>query len=187
MRIWVNRVAFGDLRQALRLYKARGLDRETVLSYFSSEENRRVVLAEYVGLEPMTVREALAFENAEQRMAALASFSPEAVVMELNAETLDRQTLKKRQVRWDAQLRPSEVEYEDTYELLAFEVLNRYGNTRLFVVKCACPSTGRVYFLYVPYAVAQQKDAVAAVAWTFQVEGRPLSKADYLNLMYAET
>lgn len=187
MKIWVNRVVFTDLRPALRLYKARGLGRETVLSYFSSDEHRRAVLAEYDALEAMSVREALALENAEQRMAALASFSPESITRELNAETLDRQTLKKRQVRWDPQLRPSAVEYEDSYELFAFEVPNRYGSTRFFVVKCCCPSTGRVYFLYVPYAVAKQKDAVAAVAWTMQVDGRPLSKAEYLSLMYAET
>ena len=189
MSFRVNGVEFSDLGETLRIDKAQGLSRADVLSYFSLEENRRAVLECYDGLEALSVREAVAFENTEQRMAALASFSPDTILRDLDARSLDRQTIRKRQMRWRGDLEPYEVEFEDTYELLTYRVSGSspWDELDVFVVKCSCPSTDREYFLYVPGQVAKDEDAIAAVAWTMQLDGKPMTKQQYLELMFSET
>ena len=185
----VNRVEFDDLEQVVRIFKARGLDQAGVLGLFSDESNRRYIIDAFDALPPFTVAEALRLVNAEQRMAALAAFEPEAIVTHMNAKSLDRQTLRKKRIRWDRDLSPRVVDYEDTYELLTYRIKDRIGWDTLdvYVVKCTCPSTNRQYYLYVPEDVAKHQDAIAAVAWTMRFRGRPLTKQEYVDFMYSET
>ena len=189
MSFRVNTVEFSDLEQVLRIFKAQGLDRNDVLGLFSDERNRRVVLERFDRLQPYTVPEAIALRNAEQRMAALAAFAPEEIVSQMKAKRLDQQTVRKRSLRWDENLNPTPVEYADTYELLKLRVKgeHRWQNLDVYVVRCTCPSTDRTFYLYVPEEVARQKDAIAAVAWTMQIDGRPLTRDEYCELLYSET
>ncbi|HTF81653.1 MAG TPA: hypothetical protein VL947_08005, partial [Cytophagales bacterium] len=136
--------------------------------------------------------EALALQNAEQRMIALTVFSPDEFISAVNAELLDMQSITKKNIRWDAQLQPYMHVYEDVYSLYkisAFELgLENIARTpSIYFVKCRCTSTDKIYYLYVPEAVAASRDAVEAIAWTYRFNGKPLTKSQYLHLIYSET
>ncbi|NJL15454.1 MAG: hypothetical protein HC913_22230 [Microscillaceae bacterium] len=197
MAFYTQKVKFDDLDTVLRLNKTKGLSLEAVLKNFFSEEIRQQIKESFAGLPPFTVAEALRLSNAEQRMAALGCFSPEAVAQQMAAELkavlVDKKTVQKKQVRWDAQLKPYQYVFEDTYELykISGEALNLpnawYERPDVYYVKCQCPSTKRIYYIYVPMEVGQQKDALAAIAWTMRFDNQALTKEQYLHLMYAET
>ncbi|GAB4395415.1 MAG: hypothetical protein OHK0053_03050 [Microscillaceae bacterium] len=197
MAFYTQKVKFEDLEMVLRLNKTKGLSLEAVLKNFSSEETRRQIKESFPALPPFTVPEALQLSNAEQRMAALSCFPPEEVVRQMAADLkavlVDKQTVQKKQVRWDAQLKPYEYVFEDTYELYkisgeAFHLPNVwYERPDVYYVKCQCPSTKRMYYIYVPMEVGMKNDALTAIAWTMRFDKQALTKEQYLHLMYAET
>lgn len=192
MTYFVNRVKFEDLSTTLRIFKAEEKSKALVLSYFSQEKNRQAVAEKYDSLQPFTVAEALQLSNAEQRMVALRAFDVNTIAQELEAIKLDAQTVKKKHIRWDEHLKPYEVEFEDTYELYKVESEKlgfsySWMDSSIYFVKCNCPSTDREYYLYVAKEAAINEDAIEAIAWTMRFEGKPLTKAQYLNLMYTET
>lgn len=193
MEYFVNRVGFESLEMTLRIFKAEGKSKDLVLSYFSQEKNRKIVEKTYDTLKAFTVAEALVLSNTEQRMVALRAFEVDTIAKELEATLLDKQTIKKRHIRWDKELKPHEVEFEDTYELYQVEPQkigfsgNWWSNAALYFVKCNCPSTDRKYYLYVSRDAAINNDAIEAIAWTMRFNGKPLNKEQYLNLMYTET
>jgi hypothetical protein len=191
---YVNKIRFEDLLIVLKIYKKQGLSKETVLSYFSQAENCRQVNELYAELAPLNIHEAIQLSNAEQRMAALQIFSPEEIAKDLNAKVLDTQTIQKKQIRWDNSLTPYEHIFEDTYTLyeikaekLGLQNRHWWQFPNIYFVKCQCASTDRVYYLYVPPEVGKIQDAIEAIAWTMQINGTPISKAQYLNLMYSES
>lgn len=187
-------VAFEDLATVLRIYRRQDKPLDEVLAYFEIPTNRAFVQSQYEQLEPLTVQEAIAFQNNEQRMVALRAFSVEDVAKALQSVRLDRQTIHKKQIRWNKDLQPYEHEYEDTYELykIPASVLNlertwRNEEPSVYFVKCKCASTDRQYMLYVPQEVGEYRDAIMAIAWTMRFNGVPLKKEQYLNMMYSET
>jgi hypothetical protein len=187
-----KKIKFEKLEVVLRLYKKMGKSRNDVLSLFSQDENRLFINVRYDDLPVMTVNDALALQNAEQRMIALTVFTPEEFIADINAELIDEQTIAKSHIRWDDQLKPYQRSFVDTYSLYkisAFELgLENIARTAsVFFVKCKCTSTHKVYYLYVPEAVGNSADALAAIAWTYRFNGKPLTKEQYLNLIYTET
>lgn len=189
---YFRKIKFEKLEVLLRLYKKQGKSLMHVLSLFTQEENRRFIQTQYDELTAMTVGEALALPNAEQRMIALTVFDPEEFIAAINAELLNEQSISKKQIRWNEALQPYEHNYTDTYSLYkisAFELgLENIARTpSIYFVKCRCTSTDKIYYLYVPESVAESGDAIEAIAWTYRFDGKPLSKAQYLNLIYSET
>ena len=194
MKYYTQGIAFDELSTVLRIYRRQGKTLAEVLAYFDIPENRAWVTQQYETLTPITVKEAIAFENNEQRMAALRVFSAEEVAEGLEATLLDAQTIHKKQIRWQKNLMPYTHEFEDTYELykIPAAVLNlentwRTDDPSVYFVKCKCASTDRQYILYVPREVGEQQDAIVAIAWTMRFNGIPLNKEQYLNFMYSET
>jgi hypothetical protein len=187
-------IAFDDLNTVLRIYRKQGKPLQEVLSYFELPTNRAIIEQHYEQLAPITVQEAISFANNEQRMVALRSFEVEEVAEALQATLIDEQTINKKQIRWDKDLKPYDYEFKDTYQLYKIPAssLNLESNWRqddpsVYFVKCQCASTDRQYFLYVPREVGEEKDAITAIAWTMRFNGLPLKKEQYLNLMYSET
>lgn len=193
MSYYVNRVRFKNLETVMSIYKQQGKSQEEVLSFFSQPENREIINKEYAQAAPIKVQDAIQLSNAEQRMVALRSFDIEQIVHELDATLLDSQTVEKTQVRWNKDLKPYTHEYSDTYALYKIEAKTLgidqwwWREPALYFVKCECPSTDRFYYLYVPEEAAKNNDAIEAIAWTMRFNDQPLSKQQYLNLMYAET
>lgn len=192
-QFFTSGVAFDSLETVLRIYRRRDLSVEQVLAYFSDETNQQFVKEHYEKLKPITAREALAFANAEQRMAAIRSIPPEEIMQEVNAELVDRQVIQKDQIRWDDNMKPYRHSFKDTYELYkiptaAFGIRQtNWVKPAIYAVKCNCTSTGRVFYLYVDENAGKAGDAVAAIAWTFRYNGVPLTREQYLNLLYSET
>lgn len=192
-KFYTSGVAFDQIETVLRIYRRKGLTKAEVLNYFTSEEYRALIETQYDSLEPMTAVEALKFENAEQRMVAMRVVPPEDLVKEVKAELIDRQVVKKKQIRWDENLKPYQNELNDEYELykIPTEALgltqNRWVKPAIYAVKCNCTTTGRVFYLYVDENAARAGDAISAIAWTYRYNGVPLTKDQYLNLLYSET
>ncbi len=190
---FVDGVRFNDLQTTLRIYRQQAKSKEEVLSYFSEADNKQEVARVYDSLMPFTVQEAILLPNSEQRMVSLRGFEIEDIVAKLDAEKIDTQTITKKQIRWDKQLKPQEVVFEDTYELFKIGAkilgVDRWWGQEpaIYFVKCQCPSTDRNYFIYVPAKVAKENDAITAIAWTMRFNGVPLNKEQYLNLMYTES
>ncbi len=208
---YFRNVGFADLETVLRLFKKAVFPAEVVLDYFSQPENIRFVRERYNQLIPLTVKEAVKLDNIEQRMIALTCFQAEEIASELNAELVNEQSLEKKQFQWDENNRPVEKIYKDTYSLFRInaselltpeEIEERDDDDEqlhfedwelsppqeyIYYVKCVCPSTGRNYFVYVDEEIGMEGDAVAAIAWTMRINGQPISKEMYLNLMYAES
>jgi hypothetical protein len=189
---YFKKIKFEKIDVLIKLYKKQGKSKSEVLSLFTQEDNRLFVQTRFDELAEMTVNEALALQNAEQRMIALTVFNPDEFIAEVNAELLDEQTVSKKQIRWNEVLQPYEVVYEDTYSLYkisAFELgLENIARTScIYFVKCKCTSTGKIYYLYVPESIADLGDAIGAIAWTYRFNDSPLSKEQYLNLIYTET
>lgn len=190
---YTSGIAFDQIGPVLRIYRRKGLSKEEVLNYFTSDEYRKLIEEQYDSMEPMTAVEALQFENAEQRMVAMRAVPPEELVKEVKAELVDRQMIRKKQIRWDENLKPYEHELNDVYELykIPSEALglppNRWIKPAIYAVKCNCTTTGRVFYLYVDENAARAGDAIAAIAWTYRFNGVPLTRDQYLNLLYSET
>ncbi|MDJ1470391.1 hypothetical protein [Xanthocytophaga flava] len=193
MAVYTKGIAFEKLETVLKIYKKQARSQSEVLSLFSQDTHRKTIEDTYEKLVPLTIAEALLLSNAEQRMVALQCFGVEELVTKLNAKQLDAQTITKKQIRWDEHLKPYEHTYEDTYELYKIDAKSLgierhfWREPAIYFVKCQCASTDRLYYLYVSEDIAQQQDAIAAIAWTMRFNGKPLTKQQYLNLMYSET
>ncbi|TAF63934.1 MAG: hypothetical protein EAZ55_12570 [Cytophagales bacterium] len=187
-------IKFEDLTILLRIYKKQEKTLSEVLHLFSQPNSLAMIEMQYEKLLPITIQEALRLDNAEQRMVALRNFSPEELITQINAELIDSQTIEKKQIRWDKDLQPYEYCYKDTYSLykvaasaLGIEERSWWRSLDIYFVKCQCASTDRLYYLYVPAEAAEAKDAITAIAWTMQIEGKPINKEQYLSFMYSET
>jgi len=193
MAFYTKGVRFDALDIVLRIYQKQGKSKTEVLSWFSLEDHRKLIEENYESIPPLTITEALRFKNTEQRMVALQCFTTEEVITSLNARQMDVQTITKTQIRWDGQLKPYQHTYKDTYELYKIDAkalgIERHfwREPAIYFVKCQCASSGRLYHLYVSEEIAQQHDAIAAIAWTMRFNGQPLTRQQYLNLMYSET
>ena len=191
---YFDSIGFNDLNLVLKLYKKQERPLEEVLSFFSLAKNIKKVNKIYPDLEPIQVNEAIKIPNAEQRMVALRVFSPEEFVDKLGAKVLDTQTVNKKHIRWDDNLKPYEFTFEDTYTLyqvsakkLGLQERSWWKSPDIFFVKCKCASTDKLYYIYVSPEAAEKKDALEAIAWTMQINGTPINKSQYLTLMYSET
>jgi hypothetical protein len=50
----------------------------------------------------------------------------------------------------------------------------RRANADIYAVRCWCTTTEREYWIYVPRHIGEMKDAIEAIAWTFQLNiGEP--------------
>lgn len=191
---YTNGVRFEDLNIVLKIYKKQSKSLEEVLSFFSNPQNQFKVNELYPSLPPITIQDAIKLSNTEQRMTALRIFSPEEIAQSLNAKVLNEQTVHKKQIRWDKNLKPYEHSFEDTYTLyqisaseIGIEQRTWWISPDIYFVKCKCASSDRIYYIYVPKEAAEKQDALEAIAWTMQINGKPINKAQYLSLMYSET
>ena len=100
-------------------------------------------------------------------------------------------TIYKKQIRWNADLKPYTHEFEDVYELYKVSSnllgLEKRLWQNVYFVKCKCASSDRMYYIYVHPEAAKNHDAIEAIAWTMRWNGIPLTKEQYLHLMYSET
>jgi len=192
MSYFIHNIRFEQLETVLRLYKSQSREEGEVLSFFTNKENQQAVKNVYAGLLPFSAKEALQLTNAEQRMVAMRCIPVEYLATELKAILLDRWTVPKKQTTWNETLQAIPKKYNDTYELYKISARElgldewRFRQKGIYFVKCTCPSTNHNFYLYVPPEIGEKRDAIAAIAWTIQIDGVPITRQQYINLMYAE-
>ena len=150
-------------------------------------------------VQPFTAKEVFMLTNQEQKFLLFSMIGPDQIEKEMEPTLVDKQTLLKRQPRYNVDgkkqhkvterfkkdmLSQNIVEYEDTYELYYFDKSKLGTDEDVFYVKCKDTSTDRIYYLYVDGTDERCKnDAVSAIAWTMRdPEGNPFTKEEYLEI-----
>lgn len=192
--IYFRKVQFDNLDVVLKMFRREQRSLSEVLSFFETPAILDDIRSRYESLPDLTMQEALQQANATQRMLVMSMIDPGKLIEELNAKLLDRQVCKKTQTRWNEDLQPYTRVFDDVYELyriapekLGIATRNGGALPMVYVVKCKCASTDRIYYQYVPNTIGQLNDAVAAIAWTFKLKDTHLSKQQYLDYLYSET
>jgi hypothetical protein len=189
-----NRPGFG-LTDALRLWKTkysdiRDFDKE-VITHEGMYPFRDFVHEMWENIEPVTVQEALAVQNTEERRTYFDCIGVEKLFKELQPTLRDKQVIKKKRTRWDDNNDQYQYEFEDVYELYELDGTKLYETDRwgrapqpVFAVRCWCTTTNREYWIYVNEEAAtgrrqffwpdQNKpmvyDAIRAIAWTIRLD-----------------
>lgn len=179
-----------DLTTALRLWKTKYINdfkdfERAVITHESLHDFRDFVKEMWDDIEPISLKEAFAQINAEDRRTYFDAIGPEKLFKSLEPKLLNKQVIKKKRTRWDDKNDPFEYEFEDVYELyeidgekLFSETNRRGGITRMndiCAVRCWCTTTNREYWLYVPWSAMflnenKKPDAISAIAWTIRID-----------------
>lgn len=214
LKYFVNDIEFPDIVTYFKIQKAReNMTLKRQLEIFDKTivtPDGREIECKY-GTKPeeveryweetpaITAKEALSFSNAEQRALALEYLGPEEWIGQVNAEMIDKQTVKKQYPTYEnviynkngrpmvPSLKASEKVYEDVYELyrIPAKQFNMPGLEDIKVVKCSCASTAQVFYLTVEPHLT---DAIDAIASTYQKpDGSRMSKRDYMRSIGQET
>jgi hypothetical protein len=188
-----NRSGF-DLSTALRLWKTkyagdyRDFEKE-VITHESLGDFNEFVSDCWNKIIPVTVEEALKITNTEERRVYFDAIGIEKLFKSLDPKLLDKQTIKKKRVRWDDELNEYDYDFEDVYELYEIEGEKLFTKQNewsrldpVFAVRCWCTTTNREYWLYVPREAAlgntwwnrdedgATPDAIRAIAWTVRID-----------------
>jgi len=192
----VNNRSGYDLTTALRLWKTKYQDdyrdfQKDVITHESLKDFDAFVQECWDSVVPVTVEEALQIENTEERRTYFDAIGIEKLFKGLDPKLLDKQTIKKKRVRWDDEFKEYTHEFEDIYELYEIEATkmfktDRWGNEprdHIYAVRCWCTTTNREYWLYVPRWAAlgeswwsssederAKPDAIRAIAWTVRLD-----------------
>jgi hypothetical protein len=182
------------LNTALRLWKTKYQDDirdffKDVITHDQLQDFGLFVEECWNRIEPVTVEEALAVANTEERRVYFDAIGIEKLFKSLDPKLLDRQVLKKKRQRWDDEFNEYTHEFEDVYELYEIEGtkmfdLDKWDNAPapIFAVRCWCTTTNREYWLYVPREAALggtwwhtsqnggDPDAIRAIAWTVRID-----------------
>jgi hypothetical protein len=186
-----NRNEF-SLTEALGLWKAKYPEfidfEKDVIKHPGLQEFGEFVRSVWEEIQPVTVQDALAQENAEIRRTYFDCIGVKKLFNDLEPELLDRQVINKVRIGWNDDNDPVRKEFEDVYELYKIDGKkmfkeNRWGNAPdpVYAVRCWCTTTNREYWLYVPRVAATgqswlgssdtlQHDAIRAIAWTIRID-----------------
>lgn len=187
----VNGQSDFSLSEALSLWKTKYSDlkdfKKDVINHESLEDFGKFVEECWNDIKPVTVEDALKISNTEIRRTYFDCIGVEKLFKSLEPVLLDKQTIKKKRVRWDDEHTQEDYEFEDVYELYEIDGLklfnkDRWGRTpeNVFAVRCWCTTTNREYWLYVTREAAYgvewwsdktpKADAIRAIAWTIRVD-----------------
>ena len=190
----VNNRSGYDLTTALRLWKTKYADdyrdfQKEVIIHESLNDFDQFVSSMWPLIEPVTVQDALIQDNTEDRRVYFDAIGIEKLFKSLDPKLLDKQTIKKKRVRWDDELNEYDYDFEDVYELYEIEGEKLFTKQNewsrldpVFAVRCWCTTTNREYWLYVPREAAlgsqwwdrgedgATPDAIRAIAWTVRID-----------------
>lgn len=174
-KIWcvLNNVEF-DLDTAVRILKSR----------YKSYQDCGIVSPEIESLwetaTPITFSEIGRFDDIDKKRAAFGVFGISNLIKELNPESIDKQTLTKNICYIDESGKLQEKTINDTYELFMVngKLLGLFEK-ELYFVKFYCTSTGKQYIAWVNFRYNDSKDAITAIATTFNTTVMP-EAIDYI-------
>jgi len=184
-----NRTGF-TLSEALSLWKAKYSDikdlKKDMIIHESLEDFGNFIEEIWADIKPVTVKEALAKENAEERRVYFDCIGIQKLFRELEPVLVDRQVINKKRTKWDDKNDPVEYKFEDVYELYEIDGSKLFDKDQwgrspnpVYAVRCWCTTTNREYWLYVNQEAATGQawgrenlkyDAIRAIAWTIRVD-----------------
>lgn len=126
-----------------------------------------------------TAKDAFAQENLEMRRLFFKAIGIEKMFQELDPELVNEETIVFNNAVWNEEDNSMDVKIiHDKYELYKIKGDKlfpeeksewRRANADIYAVRCWCTTTGREYWIYVPRSIGEMKDAIEAIAWTFQI------------------
>lgn len=126
-----------------------------------------------------TAQDAFAKENLEVRRLYFKAIGIEKMFQELEPTLVAEETIVFNNAVWNESDSSMDVKIiHDKYELYLIKGSKlfpeeksewRRDNADIYAVRCWCTTTGREYWIYVPRFVGERKDAIEAIAWTFQL------------------
>lgn len=130
-------------------------------------------------VEVATAQDAFSQENLEIRRLFFRAIGIEKMFQELDPELIAEETIVFNNSVWNDKDNSMDVKIiHDKYELYKIKGDKlfpeeksewRRANADIYAVRCWCTTTGREYWIYVPKNVGEKKDAIEAIAWTFQL------------------
>lgn len=156
-----------------------------VITHDSMQEFADHVAGVWADIKPLTTTEAFAESNIELRRLMFSCIGIEEMFKQMEPELVDRQEVDFKNKRWDSDNNPYFENIKDVYELYKIKGEKlfpeesdwRRQNADTYAVRCWCTTTGREYWIYVPRWEGERKDAVAAIAWTLQIN---ISNPEYI-------
>lgn len=136
---------------------------------------------------PLTFQEAISERNAEKRRGLFTCINPSEFFANMSddMEMVDRQTISRKNMRWDQNNQHYFEDLNETYELYLLDRQKIFPeklsyHSKLAMVRCWCPSTDREYWLFVDERESRsdghswskegrQYDAIKAIASTFRI------------------
>ena len=178
------------LSEALSLWKAKYSDikdlKKDIITHESLEDFGNFIEEFWNSIEPVTVQQALAKDNTEERRVYFDCIGIEKLFKSLKPKLRDKQIIKKKRTKWDDENNPEEYEFEDVYELYEIDGKKLFKKDQwgrepepVYAVRCWCTTTNREYWLYVNRQAAtghswrsdnSTYDAIRAIAWTIRVD-----------------
>lgn len=185
------------LDQAMRLWKTKFPSyehfRRGVIKSEALKEFGEFMQEMWEHITAISAREAFEQKNAEMRRLYFDCIGVVELFKAANPKLLDKQTIKKKRMRWDDKNDPYDYEFEDVYELYSIDPNELYKGTddpnvgrwrarsMYIAVRCWCTSTQREYWIYVPeeralkdgfnsWSENKKYDAVKAIAWTIRID-----------------
>lgn len=174
-----------SLDEACRLWKARFETfkhfKRDVIKHPALKPLESFVQEIWEDIRPITTAEAFLEQNMEKRRVMFDCIGVSKIFRDLEPELLDKQTLHKTRVRWDANNQPYDYAYQDNYELYKIDYQKLFTGEipfsrrrPVYAVRCWCTTTGREYWIYIPEDAAMGSssvpDAVRAIARTIRID-----------------
>ena len=191
----INGTKDWPLDQAMRLWKTQYRDDKdafvkAIIKHDIMNPLRDYVLPLWDEIKPISVKEAFNEKNIERRRVYFDKIGVERLFEEMEPTLLDTQTIEKNRTRWTTKNEAYQSVYKDKYDLYKLDSKKLFPDetnnrvTDVYAVRVSCPSTDRVYWIYVPEeaalgstgngrsnAAAERKaDAIRAIAWTIMID-----------------
>ena len=161
------------------MYKDFNAFLTNVIRYDSMKDFGDHCASVWKDIEVATAQDAFGQENLEMRRLFFKAIGIEKMFQELNPELVAEETIVFNNTVWNDKDNSMDVKIiHDKYELYKIKGDKlfpeeksdwRRANADIYAVRCWCTTTGREYWIYVPRFVGERKDAIEAIAWTFQL------------------
>jgi hypothetical protein len=152
---------------------------KNVIRFDSMQEFGDFCASLWNDIKPATAQDAFAKENLELRRLYFKAIGIEKMFQELEPTLVHEETIVFNNAVWNESDTSIDVKIiHDKYELYLIKGDKlfpeeksdwRRANADIYAVRCWCTTTGREYWIYVPRHIGEKKDAIEAIAWTFQL------------------
>jgi hypothetical protein len=161
------------------MYKDYSTFEKNVIRFDSMKDFGQHCAAVWNEIKTATAQDAFAQENLETRRLYFKAIGIEKMFQELDPVLVTEETVEFTNGVYNEKENSMDTQVIlDKYELYLIKGDKlfpeessewRRANADIYAVRCWCTTTGREYWIYVPRFIGEKKDAIEAIAWTFQL------------------